>query len=160
MMKKIPLSRNMDALVDDEDYEMLSKYKWYATKGANTYYAIRHNPRNKEKQTLTLMHRFILNVPDGMVTDHIDQDGLNNQKHNLRICTRTQNNRNMKLYNSNTSGYRGVYYDNRVNKWYSHIQVNGVALHIGMYFTKEDAAMAYNDAAIKHHGDFASLNIV
>ncbi len=94
-MKLIPLTQGKFAQVDDEDYDYLNQWKWYTTKNHKTFYAARHI-RINGKQKLIYMHRVIMNIIKGYKTDHIDHNGLNNQKYNLRICTCQENNRNRK----------------------------------------------------------------
>lgn len=117
-MKKIPLTKGQVALVDDEDYEMVSRYKWYTQDINKTLYAQRMIvTKGTGKRVTMFMHRLIMNTPQGMDTDHIDRNGLNNQKSNLRICTRTQNLLNRGMLKSNTSGYKGVYLDIFLDKF-------------------------------------------
>jgi len=95
-MKEVGLTQNKVALVDDKDFEYLNQWKWHVLKDYLTYYAARNIRLANGKQTSIRMHRVILNVPKGMVTDHIDHNGLNNQKANLRICDASENNMNRK----------------------------------------------------------------
>ncbi len=156
-MKKIPLTRGMFALVDDEDYEELSKYRWCAVRSRNTYYALRNSHRDVNgKQYNILMHRVIIGTPIGMETDHIDGDGLNNQRYNLRICTKQENQRNRRNPSNNTSGYKGVSFRNRTGRWQARIDINGKTTHLGMFSTPEEAHSAYCEAAKKYYGDFAN----
>src|SRR3989304_2105986 len=89
-MKEIQLSQGKVALVDDEDFEMLNRYKWSAMRGANTYYAYTHIILESGKRTSIAMHRVIMQTPVGYETDHRDRNGLNNQRFNLRICTHSK----------------------------------------------------------------------
>jgi len=148
-MKKIKLSQNKVTLVDDEDYEFLSKWRWYATKAGRTYYARRTLYSDGKRRPL-YMHRLILGSRVGEEVDHKDGDGLNNQRSNLRSCTCSQNAANS-VRNSKT-GYRGVckYW----NKW--RVIIGGI--HLGLYDTPKEAAKAYNEAAIEKYGEFARLN--
>jgi hypothetical protein len=102
------------------------------------------------------MHRIIANTPDGMETDHRDGDTLNNQVKNLRVCTHSQNLSNARKHINNTSGFKGVFPHG--SNWKVQIRVGGKILHIGVYSTREEAAHAYDKAAIKYHGEFANLN--
>ena len=106
------------------------------------------------------MHRVILKTPKGMDTDHRNGDGLDNRRCNLRICTKSQNSINRKMQSNNTSGYRGVYWHKRDKKWLAHIKIDGKKINFGYCSTKEQAAEAYNEAAKKHYGEFARLNII
>ncbi len=157
-MKRIPLTQGQFALVDDEDYDALMKYKWHATwlKNTNTYCATRC--KLKTDKRAIAMHRQIMNDPDGLVVDHINHDTLDNQGHNLRVCSNGQNARNKKLYRNNKSGFKGVFWRKDKNKWLASISVNNKQLYLGIFHCKHAAARAYNDAAIKYHGKFAYLN--
>ena len=97
----IPLSQGQFAIVDAADYDELSKYNWYAVKAPNTFYAVRHDPQGKT----ILMHRVILNAPDHLSVDHIDRDGRNNTRSNLRPCTHAQNMRNRPPNRNSSSKY-------------------------------------------------------
>jgi len=151
-MKEIQLTRGMVALVDDEDYEYLNKWHWYVYKGYSTFYAL-----SKIKHKDLKMHRIIMNCPKDMQVDHKDGNGLNNQKGNLRICTNAQNQANRKSYGK--SKYLGVSY-NRNTYIQAYIGHNKRNIYLGVFKTEEEAAIAYNEAAIKLHGEFAKLNII
>jgi len=108
------------------------------------------------------MHRRILGLKpnDGKFTDHIDMNGLNNQRKNLRVATKGQNEANQIKYRNNTSGFKGVSWHKGTEKWEAKIMVNSQSKYLGLFNSRIDAAHAYNDAAIKYHGDFARLNII
>ena len=112
-MKSIALSQGQYALVDDEDFPSLSKHKWFAHRDGHTYYALRNINIGKNKSTTIRMHRIILNTPDGMHTDHINGDGIDNRKGNLRICTKQQNDMSKRKYKKGTSAYKGVHWCSR-----------------------------------------------
>lgn len=143
--RTIPLTQGKFALVDEEDYEELSKYKWYHNKG----YAQRHIRKLDGTRSTIQMHLQLM----GKWADHRNRNGLDNQKMNLRAATRGENNRNVSRRKDNTSGFKGVYRDR--HKWRAEINVNGEKIHLGMFATLEDAHAAYVKAAVKHHGDFA-----
>lgn len=159
-MKRIPLSQGKFALVDDEDYERVMEIgKWcYTTQG----YAQSRVVSNQKKEEV-LMHRFImgLNTGDKRVVDHKFGDGLDNRKENLRICTHAQNISNRVNKNkNNTSGFRGVCFDKRKNKWMAKIQFQRKYMFCGYAETPKQAALKYNDFATKYFGEFAVLNNV
>ena len=153
-MKEIKLTKGMVALVDDEDYEWLNQFKWYAGKGWNTYYASR-NAKLNGKRILLNMHVAIMGTSTGLV-DHIDGDGLNNQRYNLRRCTRAQNGMNRSPNKNSTSKYKGVY--KAKGKYVAAIAVNGTQAYLGTFTLDSDAAKAYDKAAKEHFGEFAYLN--
>lgn len=158
--KEIPLTQGKVALVDAEDYAYLSQWKWHAMKQKNgIYYAVRNIVKDG-KQTTIRMHREIMKTPKGMDTDHTNGNGLDNRKENLRICAHSQNQKNCKKYNNNSSGYKGVCWHTRDKKWAVGIQMNGEKIYLGLYVTKEKAAIAYNEAAKKLFGEYARLNII
>ena len=156
-MKEIKLTQGKVALVDDEDFEYLNQFKWYASKIDNTYYACRCQRIGKIHKKY-MIHRVIMNTPANMVTDHIDHNGLNNQKNNLRICTTAQNQMNKLPQNK----YKGVYFDKRKNHTYikASIKLGGKLKHLGFFNTDKDAAIAYNIKARELFGEFANLNIL
>ena len=153
-MKEIKLTQGLVALVDDEDYEWLNQWKWYALKSCNTYYATRVVRKNTIC-TRIAMHRLIMGNPPCIV-DHVDTDGLHNYRSNLRECTKSQNGMN-RLPNKN-SIYKGVRKSPTKGKWRGMIQVDGKCICLGTFNTKKDVAIAYNNAAIKYFGEFARLN--
>lgn len=104
------------------------------------------------------LHRLITNQSSEMVVDHINGDKTDNRKSNLRLCLHADNMRNMKKSSSNTSGYKGVYWDKRKSKWCARVMVNYKHKHLGYFSLIDEAARAYNAAAIKYHGEFTRLN--
>lgn len=150
---KITLTKGKYALVDSEDLEKLSKYKWhYNLRG----YAVT-NPGTRKEKELILMHRLINNTPVGMQTDHINGNKLDNRKENLRTATSMQNIWNKPKQSNNTSGYKGVSKVKSSGKW--EMQIRAGKQRISRRFkTKEEAALAYNKYALELHGEFACLN--
>lgn len=165
-MRKIPLTQNQYALVDDEDYEYLNRWKWCAhwNPKTNSFYAVRNEVVAKGKSKTIRMHRAIMQEPVGKVVDHDNHNTLDNRKENLRICDQADNMHNFRKPLNNTSGYKGVTINrqkskNRVRKYITaQIGVNGKVLRLGYFKTLQDAAKAYNEAAIKYFGEFALLN--
>lgn len=152
-MKTIPLSRGMEVIVDDEDFEWLNQWKWCYSLG----YARKSFYKNGKKTTIG-MHRLILGDVDGKCVDHINGNKLDNRRENLRYCSLTENNRNLKTRKNNSSGYKGIYWHKKAAKWFCGIQVDKNHISLGLYTNLLDAAYAYNQAAIKYFGEFASLN--
>jgi hypothetical protein len=159
-MKEINLTRGLKAIVDDDDYEFLNTMKWFAHKRGNHFYATR-----KYLNKQISMHRQIMGIGDlPIIIDHKDLNTLNNQKNNLRLSNKSQNNCNTKIRIDNTSNYKGVApFRSRGKgplKWRSTISKDKKWYHLGYFKTPEEAAKAYNEAAIKYHGEFANLNII
>jgi hypothetical protein len=158
-MKEIKLTLGRVALVDDEDYDYLNQWKWCAMKRRDIYYACRSKYISEQKiYIMILMHRLIMNVTDDSQIDHIDRNGLNNQKSNLRKCTHAQNMMNRK--SRGESKYLGVsYLQTKYGKYIvAQIRINGEVKKLGLFKTEEEAAVAYNNAAKIYHGEFANLN--
>ena len=159
-MKTIELTQGKIALVDDEDYESLIKHSWCLSKCSNTNYAIRGVTENGKHRSI-LMHREIMRPPPGLIVDHINGDGLDNRKANLRLVTESQNHYNQKKQSRPTSSaYKGVYWHKRDKVWMVRIQSTGTYHYIGSFKSEREAALAYNRAAIRLHGNHAKLNIV
>jgi hypothetical protein len=139
-MKEIQLSNSpLKALVDDEDFNQLSKYKWHYSPGHATGYAKR-NPRKCDATTKRiLMHRVILNTPDGLDTDHINGNGLDNRRRNLRAVTHAENLSNTKAYRNNSTGFKGVTFHKKVGKFQACISINGKNTYLGLFKTASEA---------------------
>lgn len=157
-MKKIRLTQNKIALVDDEDFEWLNQYKWYAQKGCHTFYAIRTIYKNNKPRTVR-MHREILGLffGDGLKIDHKNHNGLNNQKKNLRFATRSQNAMNQKI-RITTSNYKGVSWHKGNKKWIAYIKINGKRLYLGLFNNEVEAAKIYDKEAKQLFGEYANIN--
>lgn len=162
-MKEIVLSQNQVTIVDDEDFDFLNKYKWFATWNPYTksFYAGR-NIKVGNKKTTVGMSRVLMNAQKGKEVDHINHDTLDNRKKNLRIVEKKQNSYNRRQQSRNKQGFKGVYSMNP-NIWKSkpfcaQIQVNKKKIHLGYYKTAVEAALVYNENAKKYHGEFALLN--
>lgn len=141
-MKEIPLTRGKVALVDDEDFESLSRFKWQASQESGIWYARRGHKTIR-------MHTQIMG---GLNVDHRNRNGLDNRRENLRFATRSQNGFNTKLFKSNKSGAKGVswYKWLAVPKWRADIKVNGRKIHLGYFHDKDEAIAARQTAEAKH----------
>lgn len=160
-MKIIPLTQGQVALIDDEDFDRVRQFNWQAHRtGPNCSWRVKrgiYNPKiqNSENEYL---HNFIMQSP-GIQFDHHDGNGLNNQRENLRPATTTQNNRAFrKKAKGKTSKYRGVFFNSKVGKWQARITVSNHQIHCGYFLYESDAAKAYDAAAKRYFGEFASPN--
>ena len=155
-MVEVPLTKGKVALIDDEDAPRILAHKWTAHRNPKrrreVWYAVRYVGRASIQ-----MHREILNAPDGMEVDHINGDGLDNRKVNLRLATRAQNLRNTHRPKGR-AGYRGIYWHGRNRMYHASIRHEGKKHSLGYYYDAEQAARAYDHAAYHLHGEFASLN--
>ncbi len=164
-MKLIPLSiqgKNKGkyfAKVDDADYDCLIQWRWSVAKRGRINYVQRKSGKNY----ITLMHRQIIGIDTDMV-DHINHDGLDNQRHNLRKCTPLQNVRNMRSHKNSYSKHLGVSYTSnkkpRIKKWRAIIKISKYESITKYFHTEEEAAIEYNNMAKKYFGEFANLNII
>lgn len=162
-MKLIPLTQGKFAQVDDEDYDVLMKRKWQAhkSKRSNVWYAISNIKLDVNKWKSIKMHRVIMKIDDPKILiDHKDDDGLNNQKNNLRLADKSKNSINRSKKNGFSSKYLGVRWYAPRNKWSAQIQLNNKAHHLGYFINEKEAAQAYNNAALSLHKEFARLNII
>lgn len=160
MTKTIPLSQGKVALVDNEDFEFLNQWKWTCSARKHTSYAYRNVYQNSQYVQRVYMHRAILNPPPGMQTDHINGDGLDNRRCNLRICTPSQNLANSRKRKGTTSQYKGVSWGQKSQCWTAAIDEGGQDVYLGHFDDEEEAAIAYNYAARRLYGEYARLNPV
>lgn len=152
--RKIPLTKGKFAIVDPEDYERLSKYKWRVCIKRHTYY-VQRAIKTRGKWTSVMMHRDIIKVGPGMVVDHINHNGADNRKANLRAAMIEQNawNRRRKK-----DSFTGVSWNKKNKKWRAAVSHNGISEYISYFESEIEAAKAYDRAALKHRGEFAVLN--
>lgn len=160
MTKEIKLTKGFVAIIDDEDYERVSKINWQASKKSyDKHYARGSTYKGNRKNNYFLLHRFILNAPKGKDVDHINGDTMDNRKENLRICTHQENCRNADRKKRKCS-YKGVRKVSGTNKYSAYIKIEEKQKYLGMFHTQEDAAAAYNMAALRYFKEFAKLNLI
>jgi len=159
-MNEIPLTQGQFALVDDDDFELLSRYKWHAAWDHSTksFRAITTIRKLDGKWTALLMHRLIMNPKPGEEVDHIHHNTLDNRKSELRLCTRSQNMQNSRKYANNRSGHKGVCWRNDRQKWQAQIKINGKQIHLGHFTEVNDAIAARATATLLHHGEFGRIS--
>jgi len=158
--RRIPLTQGKYAIVDPDDFERLNRHKWHLQRTRQMFYAVRcAKGRERTRRKVVWMHRSIFPPPEGMCIDHINNNGLDNRKANLRLATAAQNARNRRKMAAKTSSkYKGVSYHAGMRKWCASIRVNGQYKYFGLFQNEIDAAKAYDEAAKKHHKEFAVLN--
>lgn len=156
-MKEIPLTQGMVALVDDEDFERLARFKWRAqrcSRRPSSFYATRWDKQPGGGRLVVKMHRDILAADAGAEVDHRDGNGLNNTRANLRLATHSQNQHNARLRKDNKSGYKGVSWRESRQRFQAAIALGGKQVFLGHFRTAEEAHAAYCKAAEKYHGAF------
>ena len=162
MAQNLYLGNDTYTIVDDEDYYWLSQWNWNAVKIKNKIYVKRGTKKAKLKTGVKyelFLHRVVMQCSDSnLVVDHIDNNPLNNQKSNLRICTKAENNRNTSSHKNSSSKYLGVTYDKARKKWNAQLMVNGKRVLTKRYTTEIEAAKAYDAAAKLYVGVYANLN--
>lgn len=153
-MVKIPLTQGKVAIIDENDYQLVSSKKWYFD---STGYPASNNRSSTTKcgWKPIRLHTFLLNPPNGMVVDHINRDKLDNRRSNLRIVTHSINHFNSKLLITNKSGINGVFYDKQRKKWTARIEINSKSIFLGRFLTIEEAANARKQAERKYLGSLA-----
>ena len=155
MTKEIKLTQGQVVLVDDEDYEWLNQWKWYADRPRGSYYATRGGRTKYGKRYLIYMHRELLGLKykDGYIGDHINRDTLNNCRSNLRVVDCVINTRNHVIVSTNTSGYNGVLCHKGNRRWQACITVDCKHIHLGYYSNIEDAVVSRKQGEIEHWGN-------
>jgi hypothetical protein len=153
--KLIPLTQGKFAIVDAEDYDWLVQYKWHCQRADNRFYAVR---RQHGKEARIPMHRQIMHASKGQLVDHIDGNGLNNRKSNLRFCSAAQNAWNRRPDRCCYSRYKGITWSKNHKKWHAHITKSGRSMYLGHFDDQAEAAIAYDRKAEQLFGQFAYLN--
>jgi hypothetical protein len=153
----VSLTQGYEAVIDVGDIPLVSPYKWCVLVCKNTIYAVRGTRRGENGYPARniCMHRVIAGTQEGFETDHINGNGLDNRRCNLRNTSRAQNSLNTGVKKNNTSGYKGVDWSKTRKKWRARIRVNGERIGLGYYGSPEEAGAAYNEAAKIYHGEFA-----
>ena len=155
--KIVDLTQGIFALVDNEDFDRIASHKWQAFQVKGTWYAQR---RGNSRNETVLMHRLILNPPDGLEVDHIKHHEfyIDNRKKNLRLASRAENSRNTRKKRNASSSFKGVCWVEDHKKWKAVCHTRGKNYFLGYFSTEQEAAKAYNEGAKKHFGEFALLN--
>lgn len=160
MTIEIPLTQGKVALIDDSDFECVSRFKWYAMRyrDKTSYYAVRSTTRTGGKRTAEKMHNVILGTMAGFIVDHINRNTLDNRRCNLRFATQAQNKTNTRR-RVGSSRYIHVRFDKSChNPWRAELKANGKRIMLGYFPTEEEAAHAADVGALLYHGEFAQLN--
>jgi hypothetical protein len=147
------LTKGYEAIIDADNAETVGLYNWYALENRNSVYGVRRYVVDGEKYT-SHMHRIIINAPCDMQVDHIDGNGLNNRKSNLRIATNSQNQHNARMRSDNTSGYKGVSFHKPSGLWQARLSVGGVCKSLGYFGCSVDAYDAYCIGVKNYHAEF------
>jgi hypothetical protein len=159
-MKSIPLTQGMSSKVDDADFDSLNQHKWHFMTTSKHGYASRRDANGKT----IYMHREIMNTSKGMVTDHINNNGLDNRRSNLRVCTSSQNNSNR--VPTAKSGFKGVYewINKGITYWrvdmFQKVKGKNKRVYCKYHKNPIDAAIDYNRKATELYGSFAKLNVI
>jgi len=159
-MEKIKLSQGKFTLVDDNDFKALNQFKWYARPSRKIFYATRNSNPRKLKLPQIQMHRVIIGeIPKGKEVDHIDGDGLNNQRNNLRLASISENAMNKGAYKNNKSGHKGICWNEREKKWSATGKLpNKKQKNLGDFKNIEDAIKAREKFVLKYYGEFTRKN--
>lgn len=146
----VPLTQGYEAVIDADDAIAVGQHNWCAEVRGHTVYAIRSSSSGNIR-----LHRWMIGAPIGLVADHIDGDGLNNRRANLRVATHSQNLYNQRTNSHNASGLKGAFYRPLEKRWQSHIRVAGKTHYLGFFKTPEAAHQAYCEASARFHGAFS-----
>ena len=152
-MQLVPLTQGKFAQIDDSDADIVLAHKWFAVWDGWNWYAARKH-RGKQQR----LHNFLLNPPAGVIVDHWDGNGLNNQRQNLRLSTGSQNIHRMRAKQPHTSKFKGVSWRKSHSKWVAQIHGNGQVVYLGLFEDEQEAAQVYDSAAVRFFGENALTN--
>lgn len=150
----IELTKGHTAIIDTSDVEVVRDYKWRSAKGKGTNYVCARRKLDDGRVKTIFLHRLLMNPERGLVVDHINGEGLDNRRTNLRVVTVAQNNLNSRVRSDSQTGVKGAYYDKRKGTYYSRIRANDKSMYLGTFKTAEEAAQAYAEASEKYHGEY------
>ena len=153
----VPLTKGLEAIIDAADVGLVDGFNWFAHTQTHTSYARRQIYFGSKTHTV-YMHRAILGLSDGVEGDHIDGNGLNNRRSNLREANRAQNNQNRRRHKNNSSGIKGVRFHEKSGRWLAKIHFNGKSLHLGSFLSEEEASSAYSRESDRLHAEFKRQN--
>ena len=149
----VPLTHGYEAIIDAADVPLVEVKNWYASVRLNTSYA-RSNVTNGTERSHVFIHNFLMGNSKGLFVDHIDGDGLNNRRCNMRFATHAQNMRNARIRCDSTTGFKGTNFHKQSGKWMARIRVNDKSNYLGLFTSPEEAHAAYCAASEKYHGEF------
>jgi len=155
MSKRISLTQGKFAIVDDDMFDYLNQWKWYAYKPGTVFYAAR-----REGNKIITMHRVIMKAKKGQQIDHRNRNGLNNRRCNLRFCNNSQNAQNGESHKNSSSIYKGVAWHKLAKKWMASICIKGKQIYLGLFISEAEAAKVYDKKAKELFGEFAKLNFM
>lgn len=152
----VTLTKGHTAVIDAADADFVGIFNWWAQEMPHAVYAARTTPRGEGKKKIFL-HRYLMRPPEGMDVDHIDGDGMNNRRSNLRVATRHENACNQKIRAANTSGFKGVSFEKFTGRWAASICSNNKYKRIGRFDTVDEAGAAYAEWSRSLHGRFGRI---
>ncbi len=157
-MKKISLSQGKNAIVDDEDFDYLNQWKWYAREDYQAFYASRNLRMGNGKRKTISIHNILMGKKRGKVIDHINNNGLDNRKENLRFCTNRENTWNQRKKYGQSSRFKGVSWSSLKKLWIVQITLNGKVIKLAECKNERKAGKIYDTYATKMFGKFALIN--
>ena len=152
----VTLTKGYEAIIDANDVDLVGQHNWCVRGGRNTLYATR-GEGSKGNQRFIRLHRFLTDAPKDLIVDHINGNGLDNRRCNLRLVSNSENTRNQTIKNNNTSGYKGVSLYKATGRWCAKICVEGKQYFLGYFDTPEEASIAYQNASKIFHKEFGRI---